>query len=114
LLASECGAVIVSNATSGTQVFTLPAITNTGCMFTFVAGDAGTEIQFKSAAVATCNVSFLPAGATPVINNVNDTSCEGGIKNTGATNVIGDSATIISDGVRWLGVGLNNGIWAVV
>lgn len=115
LLASECGAVIVSNATSGTQIFTLPAISNVGCMFTFIAGDAGTEIQWKTPAVATCVIThFAAVGVDADTAIVTDASCEGGIKNTAATNAIGDSITIISDGTRWLGVGIASGIWAVV
>lgn len=115
LLATECGSVIVGNATSGTQVFTLPAVANSGCMFTFVAGHADTEIQFKSAAVNTCVVTvFAAVGADADTAIVTDASCEGGIKNTAATNAIGDSITIISDGTRWLGVGITTGIWAVV
>lgn len=115
LLVSECGAVIVGNATSSTQVFTLPAIANAGCAFTFIAGHADTEIQFKSAAVATCVFThFAAVGADADTAIVTDTSCEGGIKNTAATNAIGDSITIISDGTRWLGVGQASGIWATV
>jgi len=115
LLATECGAAIVANRTSTTQVFTLPAVANAGCMFTFIAGHADTEIQFKSASVLTCVIThFAAVGADADTAIVTDTSCEGGIKNTAATNAIGDSITIVSDGVRWLGVGIASGIWAVV
>jgi hypothetical protein len=115
LTVSECGAVIVGNATSSTQVFTLPAAAQSGCLFTFIAGHADTEIQFKSAAVATCVFThFAAVGADADTAIVTDTSCEGGIKNTAATNAIGDSITIVSDGTRWLGVGIASGIWAVV
>lgn len=115
LTAAECGSTIVGNATTGTQVFTLPAATEAGCRFTFIAGHADTEIQFKSAAVATCVFThFAAVGADADTAIVTDASCEGGIKNTAATNAIGDSITIISDGTRWLGVGIASGIWAVV
>lgn len=115
LTAAECGAVIVANHTTATQVFTLPAASTTGCMFTFIAGHADTEIQFKSAAVATCVIThFAAVGADADTAIVTDTSCEGGIKNTAGSNAIGDSITIISDGTRWLGVGIASGIWAVV
>lgn len=113
LTAADCGAVIVSNHTTATQTFTLPAISNTGCMFTFIAGHAGTEILINSAAVATCTATtFTAVGATPTTALLNDASCEAGLKNTAATNVIGDSITLVSDGVRWLGVGIATGIWA--
>ncbi len=109
----DCGSVIVGNATSATQVFTLPAIGNTGCMITFVAGNAGGEILINAAAVATCVVTvFTAVGATPTTAIVTDASCETGLKNTAATNAIGDSLTVVSDGVRWLGVGISTGIWA--
>lgn len=116
LTQADCGSVIVANHTTATQVFTLPAIgVSTGCMFTFIAGDAGTELQFKTPAVATCVFThFAAVGTDADTAIVTDTSCEGGIKNTGATNAIGDSITIVSDGVRWLGVGIASGIWAVV
>jgi hypothetical protein len=115
LLATECGMVIVGNRTSSTQVFTLPDVANAGCMFTFIAGHADTEIQFKSAAVATCVITHHAAvGADADTAIVTDASCEGGIKNTAASNAIGDSITIVSDGTRWLGVGIASGIWATV
>lgn len=113
LLASECGAMVVSNATSGTQTFTLPAVANTGCWFTFLAGNASTEILINAAAVATCvHTHFAAVGADADTAIVTDASCEVGMKNTAATNAIGDSLTLISDGTRWLGVGIASGIWA--
>lgn len=115
LLATECGAVIVGTATSGTQVFTLPAVANAGCMFTFITGHASGEVQFKTPAVLTCVLTtFAAVGADADTAIVTDTSCEGGIKNTAATNAIGDSITIISDGTQWIGVGIASGIWASV
>lgn len=110
---NECGSVIVGNATSGTQVFTLPAVANTGCMLTFIAGDAGGEILVNMAAAGTCVVtSFAAVGADADTGIVTDASCNTGLKNTAATNAIGDSLTIVSDGTRWLGVGITSGIWA--
>lgn len=113
LLVSECGAIVVGNATSGTQTFTLPGVANTGCTFTFVAGHASGEILVNAAAVATCVItSFAAVGADADTGIVTDTSCETGLKNTAATNAIGDSLTITADGTRWLGVGITSGIWA--
>lgn len=115
LTTADCGAVIVGNATSSTQVFTLPAIGTTGCMFTFIAGHADTEIQFKTPTAVTCVFThFAAVGADADTAIVTDASCEGGIKNTAGSNAIGDSITIISDGTRWLGVGIASGIWATV
>lgn len=112
LVASDCGAVIVSMLGSGTQVYTLPAVGNLGCSFTFITGSAAGEVQFKTPAVLTCVITHMPTTSSTAI--VTDTSCEGGIKNTAASNVVADSITIVSDGTQWLGVGLATGIWAVV
>jgi hypothetical protein len=111
LTAADCGAVIVANHTTATQTFTLPAVTNTGCFFTFIAGNAATEILINAAAVSTCIFTFATVGT--VSATVTDTSCETGIKNTAATNVVGDTITLLSDGVRWFGVGTATGTWAV-
>jgi hypothetical protein len=112
---TDCGAVIVANKASATQVFTLPPIANsTGCMVTFVAGSAAGEILVNAAAVATCVITtFGAVGATPTTAIVTDSSCETGLKNTAATNAVGDSLTLVSDGTRWLGVGITTGIWNV-
>ena len=115
LLPAECGSVIVGTASSGTQVFTLPAVGNVGCTLTFITGHASGEVQFKTPAVLTCTFThFAAVGADADTAIVTDTSCEGGIKNTAATNAIGDSITIVSDGTQWLGIGIASGIWAVV
>lgn len=112
IASSECGSVIVGNATSGTQVFTLPGIANTGCMLTFVAGHASGEILINAASVVTCvHTHFSAVGGAPTTAIVTDASCETGIKNTAATNAIGDTLTLVSDGTRWLGVGIASGIW---
>lgn len=113
LLYTECGAVIIDNGSSSTQTYTLPAVANAGCQFTFIAGDAGGEILVNSAASATCVItSFAAVGADADTGIITDTSCNTGLKNTAATNAIGDSLTLISDGTRWLGVGITSGIWA--
>lgn len=111
---SDCGGVIVATAASGTQVLTLPAVANGGCMITLVAGNAGGEILVNAAAAGTCVItSFGAVGATPTTAIVTDTTCNTGLKNTAATNAVGDSLTLVSDGTQWLGVGISSGIWAL-
>ena len=110
---SDCGGVIVGTASSGTQVFTLPAVGNSGCMITFVAGNAGGEVLANMAAAGTCVITtFGAVGATPTTAIVTDATCATGLKNTAATNAIGDSLTLVSDGTQWLGAGITSGIWA--
>jgi len=115
LTIADCGSIIVGNATSGTQVFTLPAATNTGCMITFMAGNAGGEILVNGAtgdddAIFT---SFAAVGVDADTGIITDTSFTTGVKNTAATNAIGDTLALVSDGTRWLGVGITAGIWAL-
>jgi len=115
LTIADCGTILVGNATSGTQVYTLPAVSNTGCVISFLAGHAGGEILVNSAtgdddAVLT---SFAAVGTDADTGIITDTSFTTGVKNTAATNAIGDTLTLVSDGTRWLGVGITAGIWAL-
>ena len=118
LTVGECGAVIIANGAVAAQTFTLPAVANAGCSFTFITGfvDATTQIIFVSAEAGTDCIftHFAAVGANADTAIVTETDCVTGIKNTAATNAIGDSITIMSDGTRWVGVGIASGIWAVV
>jgi hypothetical protein len=115
LTVGECGAVIVATKGSATQTFTLPAATNAGCQFTFIAGHADGEILIDAAADAQGFVytHFAAVGADADTAIVTEADGAPGIKNTAATNAIGDSLTLVADGtVTWLGVGIASGIWA--
>ena len=113
LLASECGSVVIDNGSSSTQTYTLPAVANAGCQFTFIAGDAGGEILINASTTITCVITTFGAVGTDADTTiVSDSSCQTGLKNTAATNAIGDNLTLVSDGTRWLGVGITGGIWA--
>jgi hypothetical protein len=115
LTANDCGNVYVATATSGTQTYTLPAATNAGCMFTFIAGHAGGEILIDAAADAQGFVvtTFAAVGADADTSILTEADGAPGIKNTAGTNAIGDSLTIVADGtLTWLGVGISTGIWA--
>lgn len=102
------GRRFVATAASGTQTFTLPlAATFAGAEYTFVCGHASGEVlvtpnaadQISAKGLVDHSTSVKPAAGT-------------GIKNTAATNVLGDHITLVSDGVlTWHEVS-GAGIWA--
>jgi hypothetical protein len=114
LTSADCGSVQVGAATSATMTYTLPSVTGlAGCQITFIAGHADTEILINSAAAATCVVTtFAAVGTDADTAIVTDASCNTGLKNTAASNAVGDNITLITDGTSWYGVGLTAGIWA--
>lgn len=107
LTAAESGKIIKAEKSSATQTFTLPAATEKGCVFTFICGHASGEIKIgpagsdkiKCKATNDAGASVAPAGGT-------------GIKNTAATNIIGDYITLIADGVDQWDCIAQSGIWA--
>lgn len=111
--ANASGTVYVATKSSATQTYTLPAVaTSAGCIYTFVCGHASGEIlvtpQTGEAIVIT---TFAAVGAdadTAIVAPAAGT----GIKNTAATNAIGDNCTLVCDGTKWFGLGVTGGIWA--
>ena len=107
LLAAESGAIIIATLGSGTQTFTLPAATVAGATFTFKCGSAAGEVLVDPAgsdviqakATNDAGADITPAGGT-------------GIKNTAATNVIGDYITLVADGVDTWRTVAQSGVWA--
>lgn len=107
LTADMSGRTFMATASSGTPTFTLPAATNKGCIFTFINGHASNEILinpgtgFKIRCKTTVDqgTSVAPAATT-------------GIKNTAATDVIGDLITLIADGTDTWHMVAQSGIWA--
>jgi len=107
LASSESGTVFVQTASSGTTTYTLPAAT-AGLEYTFVCGNASGEILITPAtgdAIVTKihsaqdGTALAPAAGT-------------GIKNTAATNVAGDSITLVAlDTTTWYGTSII-GLWA--
>jgi type IV secretory pathway ATPase VirB11/archaellum biosynthesis ATPase len=75
--------------------------------FTFRATSAGSEILINPVAAQTISLkATVDAGASIV------TAGGTGIKNTAATNVVGDFITLIADGgTEWHMIG-QSGIWA--
>jgi len=107
---TDSGRIYVGTATSGTQTYTLPAVATAGVYFTFIAGHASGEILITTDSTDTLVMtSFAAVGADADTGIVTVTT---GIKNTAATNAIGDSITLVSSGTKWFSVGITSGIWA--
>lgn len=108
LTGEDSGATIVGTASSGTQVFTLPSAAVPGRRFTFVCGHASGEILVNP--ITGQNIVGKTHGAENAtgISTANDA----GIKNTAATNVVGDFCTLVSaGGTTWYMTSVA-GIWA--
>jgi hypothetical protein len=105
--ASESGKVYVQTRSSTTVTFALPGAAP-GLIYTFVCGHANSEILITPQAgdaivtkihAAQDGTALAPAAGT-------------GIKNTAATNVAGDSITLVAlDDTTWYGVA-QIGLWA--
>jgi|TARA_R100001530_G_scaffold73266_1_gene51673 hypothetical protein len=107
LTAAESGLVMIATKASSTQTFVLPAASTSGLFYTFKCGSASGEILIDPDGTDTIQAKatnddgavVAPAGGT-------------GIKNTAASNVLGDYITLVSDGVsQWYTVA-QSGIWA--
>lgn len=109
---TDSGRVYVATRTSATQTYTLPAVATAGVYFTFICGHADGEILITpQAGEAIVITSFAAVGAdadTGIVAPAAGT----GIKNTAATNAVGDSITLVSSGTKWYSVGITSGIWA--
>lgn len=107
LTAAQSGKIVKATKASATQTFTLPAATAKGAVFTFICGHASGEVLIDPAGTDTikckatndAGASVAPAGGT-------------GIKNTAASNIIGDYITLVADGVSQWDCVAQSGIWA--
>jgi hypothetical protein len=112
LATTGSGNVYVATKGSATQTYTLPAVATAGVEYTFICGHASGEILITpQAGEAIVITSFAAVGAdadTGIVAPAAGT----GIKNTAATNAIGDSITLVSSGTKWFSVGITSGIWA--
>ena len=107
LTVARSGEVIIANE-AATQTYTLPAATNAGVTFTFVCGNAGGQISLDPVGDDTISLLTDDSGTAIV-----STATTGTVLNTAATNVAGDTLTIVADGVsRWYMIS-QNGIWSV-
>jgi len=105
---ADANKVYYATLGSGTQTFTLPtAASAPGQRNTYVCGSAAGEIlinpnaadQISAKGLVDHSTSVKPAAGT-------------GIKNTAASNVLGDHITLVSDGVNTWHEVAGAGIWA--
>lgn len=108
LTSEDSGKVVIATASSGTQVFTLPDAAIPGQRFTFVCGHASGEILVNP--ITGQNIVGKTHGAENGTGIA--TANDAGIKNTAATNVIGDHCTLVSDGVTSWFMTSVAGVWA--
>jgi hypothetical protein len=105
--AAESGKVYVQTRTSTTVTYTLPAAV-AGLQYTFVCGHANSEILITPAAgdaiVGKTHGAQDATGLAPAAGT--------GIKNTAATNVVGDHCTLVAlDDTTWYMTSVA-GVWA--
>lgn len=105
--ASESGKLYVQTASSGTTTFTLPSAA-AGLWYSFVCGHASGEILINPASgdaiVGKTHGAENGTGIAPAAGT--------GIKNTAATNVVGDFCTLTClDGTTWYMTSVA-GVWA--
>lgn len=107
------GSVNIASRNTGTQTYTLPsAASNPGATYTFICGNASGEILINpQTSEKIVTMTWAAIGADADTGQISNTTT--GIKNTAATNVVGDSITLVSNGVdTWFGLGMPTGIWA--
>lgn len=109
--AAQTGTVFLATKSSATQTFTLPAVA-AGLTYTFICGHASGEILINPTGSVVITITAFSAVGADADTAITTTAAGTGIKNTAATNAIGDSITLVSDGVGWYGVGIASGIWA--
>ena len=107
VLAAESGTIFVQTRSSTTCIFTLPTPA-AGLTYTFVCGHASSEILFTpgtgKAIITKIHSAQDGTGLAPAAGT--------GIKNTAATNVIGDSITLVAlNTTTWYGTSII-GLWA--
>jgi len=101
LTAAMHGLTYIGTKGSATQVISLPAPTTAGLMFTFVCGDANGEINIDPGAA-----TYKITGKSITVAATKD------LKNTAASNAVGDSVTVVSDGVDTWWIVAIQGTWA--
>jgi hypothetical protein len=110
---ADSGMVYIATKSSSTQTYTLPSAATAGQTFTFICGHASGEILITPAASQSIVVTAFAAVGADADTGIVSPAAGTGIKNTAATNAIGDSVTLVSDGTTtWYGVGIASGIWA--
>lgn len=106
--ASNSGSTFVTNRTSTTTTYTLPAAQTAGLRFRFILGNVGTELLINP--IGTDTISIKGANTATAANIT--TVSPAGVKNTAATHILGDTIELISDGVSQWKMTNQSGTWA--
>jgi hypothetical protein len=108
IAASDSGMVYANTGTSGTTTFTLPAAA-AGRHYCFIeSGDAGGELLINVGVGDTITVKADPATNSTAVTPAAGT----GVKNTAATNAVGDMVCLVAiDATAWRAYS-QLGIWA--
>jgi len=111
LTAAMTGTTIIATKTSATQVFTLPAAATPGLNYRFVCGvgNSASEIQV---AVGTGDNILGKIHASNDGTALASTVTTGVLKNTAATNVVGDFVKLVSDGITTWYMAEEAGVWS--
>jgi hypothetical protein len=104
--ASNAGTTYIATKSSATQTFTLPAASTAGLEYTFICGNVGGEIKILGVAGDTINCKTAAQGTSLSV------AADTGVKNTAATNVLGDTITLVSDGTTNWWMHAQSGIFA--
>ena len=105
--AAQSGRTFIASKTSATQTFDLPAATNAGAVYTFKCGHADGEILIDPDGTDDIQCKATNSAGANVVNTDGT-----GLKNTAASNLLGDYLTIVADGSgKWYTVA-QSGIWA--
>lgn len=110
--AGQSGIVFVAMGASGTQTYTLPSVATAGLTYTFICGHASGEILVTPAASQPIIITAFTAVGVDADTAIVAPTAGTGVKNSAATNAIGDSLTLVSDGTSWFGIQIASGIWA--
>lgn len=108
--AARSGATFITNRTSTTTTYTLPAASaaNAGLKFRFLLGNVGTELLVNP--IGTDTISIKGANTATAANIT--TAAGAGIKNTAATHILGDTVELLSDGAGQWKMTNESGTWA--
>jgi hypothetical protein len=109
--AADTGTVYICTASSGTQVFTLPAASTAGLTYTFTAGAGSANGEIR-VGVATGDNILGKIHAAQDGTALVTTATTGLLLNTASGNVAGDSVTLVADGITTWYMSAVIGAWS--
>jgi len=111
IAAADSGTVYIATKTTATQVFTLPLAATAGLTYTFVCGTGAINgeihIGVQTGDLITGKIHAAQDGTALVT-----TVTTGLLKDTAAGNVVGDSVTLVSDGLTTWYMVAQMGAWS--